>query len=193
MNNFNTHTHISQTLSEQQQIINSDHHFLLLKDICNGFYDSLSKKNYLNSAETFNSIINSKHPLTAISTTPNESLPLSEILSSTNLILNKIISVFTIVFTKIEDFIPNDGYDILYPFTVYGETIEDDDSIPEGMAERQISLLLPSIISLNNKANQLFTFCIHLLQQLTGIFDQYSKIYIDSFKNIILEQPLNYL
>lgn len=186
-------------LNEQNNQINkteitSDHHFNLLLQVVNSHYSSLSSQNHFKGKYLYNCVQSDKSPLILIDPDGNKNMfrdnsTFFSLMSSDNVFMNKVISLFTFLFISIDS---TAKIESLYPLVVYGETIKDDNPV-EGEAESQISHFLPSLSILYEKVKDLISLCINLINQIIAIYHKGSKYFQDFDKNISLEQPIMYI
>ena len=100
---------------------------------------------------------------------------------------------------QIENILPNMGYtqyESLYPLSIYGEKIENEEMGAACNEETQISYMLPYLNEVLEKILNLLTIGTNLLSQLLSLytFDFKNKTYYEKqFKAYTFELPFEYL
>jgi WASH complex subunit 7 len=177
--------------------ITNDQHYKILKEISNTFFSKLSDSNFFDTNEIW-PIPSEMEPIKINLDMQERNIGVFDLVTSDNIHLNKIISVFTILSGEIQNIIGNtsnitNDYDGLYPLIVYGESADDSEKIEDGEAENQISRMLPFFMELIDKITKLLSIAINLINQISAVYSKTSKTYNESFKNILLYKPFEYL
>jgi len=186
-----------ETTNIQVSEITNDQHYNILKEISNIFFSNLSVSNFFDTNEIW-TVPSEMDPIKINLDIQEKNIGVFDLVTSDNIHLNKIISVFTILSAEIQNIIGNSSnitndYDCLYPLVVYGESADDSDKIEDGEAENQISRILPFFMELIDKITKLLSIAINLINQILSIYSKTSKTYSESFKNILLYKPFEYL
>jgi len=190
-NNYEESTNI------QVSEISNDQHYNILKEISNSFFNNLSTNNFFNTNEIWK-IPSEMDPIKINLDIQEKNIGVFDVINSDNIHLNKIICVFTILSSEIQNIIGNSSniasdYETLYPLVIYGETADDSEKIEDGEAENQISRLLPVLTEIIDKITKLLSIAINLINQIIAIYSKTSKSYNESFKSILFYKPFEYL
>lgn len=202
-----------ETTNIQVSNITNDQHYNILKEISNNFFSNLSQANFFEVNENW-TVPSEMEPVKFVLEPQEKSIGVFDIVNSDNIHLNKIISVFTILSSEIQNILYSvstnstnanlfhnfsncsnscSDFEFLYPLVVYGESSDDTDKIEDGEAENQISRMLPYFMELIDKVTKLLSIAINLINQILAIYSKTSKTYNDSFKNINFYKPFEYL
>jgi WASH complex subunit 7 len=166
--------------------LTTDQHYKVLKEISSSFFNLLSTNSHFNIKYTWSA--DSQEEPIALNFQPNETLAgVFDIIRSDNIFINKVISVYTILACEMNNLIDNDS---LLPLLVYGES---ENELEDGDAENQIARMLNVFTELLEKVTKLLSIAINIMNQTIALYNKKSKSYNDSFKNINLFIPFEYV
>jgi WASH complex subunit 7 len=188
--NFQNEEYIKEEEFTAASSISNDQHFRILKEISENFFLRLSENKdcdmYLNwnaysEMEPIEINLEIKENITGV----------FDMIKSDNIFINKIVSVFSTLAAEIQNILGDSDLACLTPLVVYGENFED--TIEDGEAENQIARMLSYFSDLFEKVTKLLSLAINLMNQMIALYNKNLKAYNDSFKNIGLFKPFEYL
>lgn len=172
--------------------ISNDQHYRVMKEISGTFVQQISEGKLFDIYHNWNTY-STEEPIN-INLEPVETMSgVFDIVKSDNIFINKVISVFTILSAEIHNILSSNDYDSLYPLIIYGESHDDNEKMEDGEAENQIARMLPVYVELLEKITKLLSIAINIVNQMIALYNKGSKNYNDSFKNIGLYKPFEYL
>ena len=195
--NFQSAIDFDEQQEKKETMISNDHHFKILSEICDSFYDNLQKSDYFDhksSWRTFSNIEPLKIKIESIETLPG----VCDIIKPNGNFYHKVLTAFSSIILEVDNLLPNIGttnYESLYGLSVYGEEIdsgEKENSISS--EEVQISRMLPYLNEILDKIYKLMSTAINLLNQLVSLYgEQNNKNYHTAYKFYTFELPFDYL
>ena len=195
--NFQSAVNFDEQQEEREAMISNDHHFKILSDICDSFYDNLQKSDYFDHKsawKTYSNIEPIKLKISSIETLPG----ICDIIKPNGNFYHKVLTAFGSIILEVDNLLPNIGttnYESLYPLSIYGEEIgADDEEKINPNSEIQISLMLTYFNEILNKIYKLMSTAINLLNQLASLYGtQNNKYYNTSYKFYTFDLPFEYL
>ena len=194
--NFQSAVNFDAQQEEKEAMISNDHHFKILNEICDSFYDNLQQSDFFGHKSSWRSYSNIepiKIKIESIETLPG----ICDIIKPSGNFYHKVLTVFGSIILEVDNLLPNLGftqYESLYGLSIYGEEIETEDekvTINEGI---QISRMLTYFNEIYGKISKLLTIAINLLNQLISLYGkQNNKDYITSYKFYTFQLPFEYL
>ena len=196
--NFTSKDNFDTLQEEKETKISNEHHFRLLSDICNNFYTNLQNHDDFNHKISWRTYSNLE-PI-RIQINSSETFPgVCDLIQTSNKFYSKVlIAIMTDIF-QIENILPNMGYtqyESLYPLSIYGEKVENEEIGGDSNGETKISYMLPYLNEVYETILNLLTIATNLLSQLLSLYpaDIKSKTYYDKeFKNYTFDLPFEYL
>ena len=197
--NFQSKVNFDEIQEVKETEISNERHFKDLTDICENFYSNLQKHDDFNHKLSWRTYSNLEPIKIEINST--ETLPgLCDIIKPDKIFYNKVlIALITDVF-QVENLLPNLGttsYESLYPLSVYGEEIEENNSgSKDSKEEIQISFMLPYLNEVYEKILSLLTIANNLLNQLLSLYtaEPHNKEYYSKeFRNYTFDLPFESL
>ena len=196
--NFTSKENFDLQQEEKETMISNEHHFRLLTDICSNFYSNLQSHDDFNHKISWRTYSNLE-PI-RIEINSNETFPgICDLLGSYSKFYSKVLMAIITDIYQIENILPNMGYtqyESLYPLSIYGEKIENEEMGAACNEETQISYMLPYLNEVLEKILNLLTIGTNLLSQLLSLytFDFKNKTYYEKqFKAYTFELPFEYL
>ena len=195
--NFQSAVNFDEQQEEREAMISNDHHFKILSDICDSFYDNLQKSDYFDHKsawKTYSNIEPIKLKISSIETLPG----ICDIIKPNGNFYHKVLTAFGSIILEVDNLLPNIGttnYESLYPLSIYGEEISaDDEEKINPNSEIQISLMLTYFNEILDKIYKLMSTAINLLNQLASLYGtQNNKYYNTSYKFYTFDLPFEYL
>ena len=195
--NFQSAVNFDEQQEEREAMISNDHHFKILSDICDSFYDNLQKSDYFDHKsawKTYSNIEPIKLKISSIETLPG----ICDIIKPNGNFYHKVLTAFGSIILEVDNLLPNIGttnYESLYPLSIYGEEIgADDEEKINPNSEIQISLMLTYFNEILDKIYKLMSTAINLLNQLASLYGtQNNKYYNTSYKFYTFDLPFEYL
>ena len=195
--NFQSSMNFDAKQEEEEARINNDHHFKILSEICDSFYDNLQKSDYFDhkSAWRAHSTI---EPIT-LKIASVETLPgICDIIKPNGNFYHKVLTALGSIILEVDNIMPNIGttnYESLYGLSVYGEElVEGEEKSNANNEEIQISRMLPYFNEILDKIYKLMSMAINLLNQLASLYgEQNNKYYQTSYKFYTFDLPFIYL
>ena len=196
--NFQSEVNFDAQQEEKETMISNDHHFKILNEICDTFYDNLQKSDYFDHKSTWRTYSNIepiKLKIESIETLPG----ICDIIKPNGKFYHKVLTALGSIILEIDNFLPNIGitnYESLYGLSVYGEEIDTggEEEKTNQNEEIQISRMLSYFNEIFDKINKLMTIAINLLNQLVSIYgEQNNKNYHTSYKFYTFDLPFEYL
>ena len=195
--NFQSAVNFDEQQEEREAMISNDHHFKILSDICDSFYDNLQKSDYFDHKsawKTYSNIEPIKLKISSIETLPG----ICDIIKPNGNFYHKVLTAFGSIILEVDNLLPNIGttnYESLYPLSIYGEEIDaDDEEKINPNSEIQISLMLTYFNEILDKIYKLMSTAINLLNQLASLYGtQNNKYYNTSYKFYTFDLPFEYL
>ena len=197
--NFQSAVNFDAQQEEKETMISNDHHFKILSEICDSFYENLQNCDYFghkSAWRTYSDIEPIKLKIESVETLAG----ICDIIrpKKNNDFYRKVLTAFGSIILEVDNLLPNIGttnYESLYGLSIYGETIEigdEDKANPD--EEIQISRMLPYFNEILDKIYKLMSAAINLLNQLVSLYgEQNNKFYYTSFKFYTFELPFDYL
>ena len=184
--NFQSKIDFDANQEEQDNKIINDLNFKTLSEMCNDFYDDLQKNDFFDhksSWRTASSIDPIKIKISAQETLPG----ICDIIKPSKNLYNKVLTALGTLILEVDNLLPNIGitnYESLYPLSVYGEEVEEDNKESKNVQEEEIriSRMLPCFNEIFEKINKLMTIGINLLNQLVGIYSEENQDYKVAYK-----------
>ena len=196
--NFQSAVNFDAQQEEKETMISNDHHFKILTEICDSFYDNLQKSDYFghkSAWRTTSDIEPIQLKIESVETLPG----ICDIIKPKNTnFYHKVLTAFGSIILEVDNLLPNIGttnYESLYGLSVYGEEIytgDDEKGNPD--EEIQISRMLTYFNEILDKIYKLMSAAINLLNQLVSLYgEQNNKHYHTSYKFYTFELPFDYL
>ena len=196
--NFQSAVNFDAQQEEKETMISNDHHFKILSEICDSFYDNLQKSDYFghkSAWRTYSDLEPIKLKIESIETLPG----ICDIIKpKNNNFYHKVLTALGSIILEVDNLLPNIGttnYESLYGLSVYGEEIytgDEDKGNPD--EEIQISRMLPYFNEILDKIYKLMNTAINLLNQLVSLYgEQNNKYYHTSYKFYTFDLPFDYL
>ena len=195
--NFQSAIDFDEQQDKKETMISNDHHFKILSEICDSFYDNLQKSDFFDhksSWRTHSNIEPIKIKIESVETLPG----VCDIIKPNGNFYHKVLTVFSSIILEIDNLLPNIGttnYESLYGLSVYGEEIDTGDEQKSSSNEEvQISRMLPYLNEILDKIYKLLNTAINLLNQLVSLYgEQNNKNYHTAYKFYTFELPFDYL
>ena len=195
--NFQSSVNFDAQQEEKETMISNDHHFKILSEICDTFYDNLQKSDYFDHKSawrTYSNIEPIKLKIASIETLPG----ICDIIKPNGSFYHKVLTALGSIILEVDNLLPNIGttnYESLYGLSVYGEEIDvGEEEKPNPNEEIQISMMLPYFNEVLDKIYKLMSTAINLLNQLASLYgEQNNKYYQTSYKFYTFDLPFMYL
>ena len=195
--NFQSKADFEAQKDQEEAMISNDHHFKILSEICDSFYDNLQKSDYFthkSSWRTFSNIEPIKLKISSVETLPG----ICDIVKPNGNFYHKVLIALGTIILEIDNLLPNIGitnYESLYGLSVYGEDIVSGDTEKSNQNEEsQISRILPYLNEIKDKIYKLLTIAINLVKQLASLYgEQNNQFYHTSYKFYTFDLPFEYL
>ena len=196
--NFQSKDNFDTLQEERETKISNEHHFRLLSDICNKFYTNLQNHDDFNHKISWRTYSNLE-PI-RIQINSSETFPgVCDLIKTSNKFYSKVlIAIMTDIF-QVENILPNMGYtqyESLYPLSIYGEKLDNEEIGGDSNGETKISYMLPYLNEVYETILNLLTIATNLLSQLLSLYtsDTRSKSYYEKeFKFYTFDLPFEYL
>ena len=173
--NFQSKADFEAEQEEKETMISNDHHFKILSEICDTFYDNLEKSDYFNHKSawrTFSNIEPIKLKINSIETLPG----ICDIVKPSGNFYHKVLIALGTIILEIDNLLPNIGvtnYESLYGLSIYGEEIDTGESEKSNQNDEvQISRILPYLNEIKDKIYKLLTIAINLIKQLASLYSE---------------------
>ena len=195
--NFQSEVNFDAQQEMKETMINNDHHFKILSEICDGFYDNLQKSDYFDHKSAWRTYSNIDPIKIKIEST--ETLPgICDIIKPNGNFYHKVLTALGSIILEVDNLLPNIGitnYESLYGLSVYGEEIEEGTEGKTNQNEEiQISRMLTYLNEILDKIYKLMSIAINLLNQLASLYGvQNNKYYQTSYKFYTFDLPFEYL
>ena len=196
--NFQSAVNFDAQQEEKETMISNDHHFKILSEICDSFYDNLQKSDYFDHKSAWRTYSDIEPIKLKIEST--ETLPgICDIIKPKNTnFYHKVLTAFGSIILEVDNLLPNIGttnYESLYGLSVYGEEIDTGEEEKGNLDEEiQISRMLPYFNEILDKIYKLMSAAINLLNQLVALYGEtYNKHYHTSYKFYNFDLPFDYL
>ena len=184
--NFQSKADFEAQKDKEANMISNDHHFKILSEICDSFYDNLQKSDYFthkSSWRTFSNIEPINLKISSVETLPG----ICDIVKPNGNFYHKVLIALGTIILEIDNLLPNIGitnYESLYGLSVYGEDIVSGDTEKSNQNEEsQISRILPYLNEIKDKIYKLLTIAINLVKQLASLYgEQNNQFYHTSYK-----------
>ena len=195
--NFQSKADFEAQKDQEEAMISNDHHFKILSEICDSFYDNLQKSDYFthkSSWRTFSNIEPINLKISSVETLPG----ICDIVKPNGNFYHKVLIALGTIILEIDNLLPNIGitnYESLYGLSVYGEDIVSGDTEKSNQNEEsQISRILPYLNEIKDKIYKLLTIAINLVKQLASLYgEQNNQFYHTSYKFYTFDLPFEYL
>ena len=195
--NFQSKVDFEAQKDQEEAMISNDHHFKILSEICDSFYDNLQKSDYFthkSSWRTFSNIEPINLKISSVETLPG----ICDIVKPNGNFYHKVLIALGTIILEIDNLLPNIGitnYESLYGLSVYGEDIVSGDTEKSNQNEEsQISRILPYLNEIKDKIYKLLTIAINLVKQLASLYgEQNNQFYHTSYKFYTFDLPFEYL
>ena len=195
--NFQSAVNFDAQQEEKDALISNDHHFKILNEICDSFYDNIQKSDFFGHKtawRTFSNIEPIQLKIDSIETLPG----ICDIIKPKGSLYRKVLTVFSSIILEVDNLLPNLGfteYESLYGLSIYGEEIETDEektsTVNEGI---QISRMLTYFNEIYGKITKLLAIAINLLKQLISLYGtQNNKNYNTAYKFYTFQLPFEYV
>ena len=195
--NFQSAVNFEAQQEEKETMISNDHHFKILSEICDGFYDSLQKSDFFehkSAWRTYSNLDPIKIKIESVETLPG----ICDIIKPNGNFYHKVLTALGSIILEVDNLLPNIGttnYESLYGLSVYGEEIETGDEEKANPNEEiQISRMLTYLNEILDKIYKLMSSAINLLNQLVSLYgEQNNKYYQTSYKFYTFDLAFDYL
>ena len=195
--NFQSKADFEAQKDQEEAMISNDHHFKILSEICDSFYDNLQKSDYFthkSSWRTFSNIEPINLKISSVETLPG----ICDIVKPNGNFYHKVLIALGTIILEIDNLLPNIGitnYESLYGLSVYGEDIVSGDTEKSNQNEEsQISRILPYLNEIKDKIYKLLTIAINLVKQLASLYGEQNNPYFQtSYKFYTFDLPFEYL
>ena len=195
--NFQSAVNFEAQQEEKETMISNDHHFKILSEICDTFYDNLQKSDYFEhktSWRTFSNLEPIKLQINSIETLPG----VCDIIKPNGNFYHKVLTAFSSIILEIDNLLPNIGttnYESLYGLSIYGEEVDVGDEEKNNPNEEiQISRMLPYLNEILDKIYKLMYIAINLVNQLVSLYNENKhKNYHTAYKFYTFDLPFEYL
>ena len=195
--NFQSTVNFDAQQEEKETMINNDHHFKILSEICDSFYDGLQKSDFFEHKSAWRTYSN-LDPI-KIKIESSETLPgICDIIKPNGNFYHKVLTALGSIILEVDNLLPNIGttnYESLYGLSVYGEEIEvEEEEKSNQKEETQIARMLPYFNEILEKIYKLMSIAINLLNQLVSLYgEQNNKHYNTSYKFYTFDLAFDYL
>ena len=195
--NFQSKADFEAQKDKEEAMISNDHHFKILSEICDSFYDNLQKSDYFTHKSSWRTVSNIEPIKLKISSV--EALPgICDIVKPNGNFYHKVLIALGTIILEIDNLLPNIGitnYESLYGLSIYGEDIDTGDSEKSNQNEEiQISRIIPYLNEIKDKIYKLLTVAINLVKQLASLYgEQNNQFYQTSYKFYTFDLPFEYL
>ena len=184
--NFQSKADFEAQKDQEEAMISNDHHFKILSEICDSFYDNLQKSDYFTHKSSLK--------ISSVETLPG----ICDIVKPNGNFYHKVLIALGTIILEIDNLLPNIGitnYESLYGLSVYGEDIVSGDTEKSNQNEEsQISRILPYLNEIKDKIYKLLTIAINLVKQLASLYgEQNNQFYHTSYKFYTFDLPFEYL
>ena len=195
--NFQSTVNFDAQQEEKETMINNDHHFKILSEIWDSFYDGLQKSDFFehkSAWRTYSNLDPIKTKIESVETLPG----ICDIIKPNGNFYHKVLTALGSIILEVDNLLPNIGttcYESLYGLSVYGEEIEVGDEEKTNLNEEiQISRMLPYFNEILDKIYKLMSTAINLLNQLVSLYgEQNNKHYHTSYKFYTFDIAFEYL
>ena len=195
--NFQSKADFEAQKDQEINRINNDHHFKILSEICDTFYDNLQKSDFFNHKSawhTFSDIEPINIKISSVETLPG----ICDIVKPNGNFYHKVLIALGSIILEVDNLLPNIGitsYESLYGLSIYGEDIDTGDSEKTNQNEEaQISRILPYLNEIKDKIYKLLTIAINLIKQLASLYgEQNNQFYHTSYKFFTFDLAFEYL
>ena len=196
--NFESKDNFDLRQEEKETKISNEHHFRLLSDVCNNFYTNLQNHDDFNHKISWRTYSNLEPIQIQINTT--ETFPgVFDLIKTSNIFYKKVLMAIMTDIFQIENILPNMGYtqyESLYPLSIYGEKVDNEEIGGDSNGETKISYMLPFLNEIYETILNLLTIATNLLSQLLSLYtaDLRNKTYYENqFKLYTFDLPFEYL
>ena len=195
--NFQSKADFEAQKDKEEAMISNDHHFKILSEICDSFYDNLQKSDYFAHKSSWRTVSDIEPIKLKISSV--EALPgICDIVKPNGNFYHKVLIALGTIILEIDNLLPNIGitnYESLYGLSIYGEDIDTGDSEKSNQNEEvQISRIIPYLNEIKDKIYKLLTVAINLVKQLASLYgEQNNQFYHTSYKFYTFDLPFEYL
>ena len=196
--NFESKDNFDLRQEEKETKISNEHHFRLLSDVCNNFYTNLQNHDDFNHKISWRTYSNLEPIQIQINTT--ETFPgVFDLIKTSNVFYKKVLMAIMTDIFQIENILPNMGYtqyESLYPLSIYGEKVDNEEIGGDSNGETKISYMLPYLNEIYETILNLLTIATNLLSQLLSLYtaDLRNKTYYENqFKLYTFDLPFEYL
>jgi hypothetical protein len=195
--NFQSTVNFDAQQEEKETMINNDHHFKILSEICDSFFDGLQKSDFFEHKSAWRTYSN-LDPI-KIKIESSETLPgICDIIKPNGNFYHKVLTALGSIILEVDNLLPNIGttnYESLYGLSVYGEEIEvGDEEKSNCKEETQIARMLPYFNEILEKIYKLMSIAINLLNQLVSLYgEQNNKHYNTSYRFYTFDLAFEYL
>ena len=196
--NFESKDNFDLRQEEKETKISNEHHFRLLSDVCNNFYTNLQNHDDFNHKISWRTYSNLEPIQIQINTT--ETFPgVFDLIKTSNIFYKKVLMAIMTDIFQIENILPNMGYtqyESLYPLSIYGEKVDNEEIGGDSNGETKISYMLPYLNEIYETILNLLTIATNLLSQLLSLYtaDLRNKTYYENqFKLYTFDLPFEYL
>ena len=184
--------------TEKEQIISNEQHYNDITEISKNFFHTLEKHDDFNHKASWKTNSNIE-PIKILINTEEYFPGICDIALIKNSFISKSIIAMCSDILEIQNILPNSAvniFDSLYPLSMYGEKIEDEneeeEKLIEGEAEKRISLMLPYLSEIYDKITRLLAISINLCNQIFAFYDKNKKEF-QAINYITLSTPFEYL
>ena len=196
--NFESKDNFDLQQEEKETKISNEHHFRLITDICNNFYTNLQNHDDFNHKISWRTYSNLEPIQIQINTT--ETFPgVCDLIKTNNKFYSKVLMAIMTDIFQIENILPNMGYtnyEPLYPLSVYGEKVENEEIGGDSNGETKISYMLPYLNEIYEMILNLLTIGTNLLSQMLSLYTsdlRNNSYYEKEFKFYTFDLPFEYL
>ena len=107
--NFQSAVNFDAQQEEKEAMISNDHHFKILNEICDSFYDSLQKSDFFGHKSSWHSYSNIEPIKLKIESM--ETLPgICDIIKPSGNFYHKVLTVFGSIILEVDNLLPNLGF-----------------------------------------------------------------------------------
>ena len=198
--NFQSAIDFDAQQEEKENMISNDHHFKILTEICDSFYNDLQKNDYFSHKSGWRTYSNTEPINIEIKIT--EKLPgICDIIKPNGSFYHKVLTALGAIIIEVDNLLPNIGttnYESLYGLSVYGEEIDtgedEKDKINSNSEEEQISRMITYFYEIYEKIISLMGIAVNLINQLISLYgEQNNKNYQNAYKFYTFDLPFEYL
>ena len=162
--NFQSAVNFEAQQEEKETMISNDHHFKILSEICDGFYDNLQKSDFFehkSAWRTYSNLDPIKIKIESVETLPG----ICDIIKPNGNFYHKVLTALGSIILEVDNLLPNIGttnYESLYGLSVYGEEIgTGDEEKANPNEEIQISRMLTYLNEILDKIYKLMSSAIN--------------------------------